>query len=258
MSTATAQPAAELFPFPPTNLPEEDGVPLESDWHRLEMTLLIELVSLHFSGRDDYFVGGNMFVYFDARQARDRHFRGPDFFFVADAPLNPPRRYWAIWDEGGRYPDVIIELSSPTTAAEDHGIKKTTYEKVFRTDDYFIYDPDGRKLQGWVLRRNGSPSYEENQPDDRGWLWSDRLGLWLGLWTGKYQGKDETYLRFFDKAGSLIPTALERAEMYGQRADAAKQRAEAEKQRAEAEKQRADTAETELARLKAQLKQAAP
>jgi Uma2 family endonuclease len=265
MSTTTAQPAAELFPFPPTDLPEEDGIPLESDWHRLEMTLLIELVVLHLAGREDYFVGGNMFIYFDARQARDRNFRGPDFFFVWDAPLNPPRRYWAIWDEGGKYPDVIIELSSPTTAAVDHGIKKTTYEKVFRTHDYFIYDPDERKLQGWRLSHDGSGRYEEIEVNDKGWLWSERLGLWLGPWTGKYQGKDEVYLRFFDKAGNLIPTAQERTEMERQHAEAEKQRAEAEKhhaevekQRADAEKQRADTAETELARLKAQLKQAAP
>src|SRR5205823_8410383 len=100
MATATAHPVQEVFPHPPTNLPTEDGVPLESDWHRLAMNLLIEMVTFHFQGRDDFFVGGNMFIYFDARQARDRHFRGPDFFFVWEATLNPPRPYWAIWDEG--------------------------------------------------------------------------------------------------------------------------------------------------------------
>src|SRR5438309_7893597 len=110
MSTAAAQPvqtspAQDQFPYPPTNLPEEDGVPLKSDWHRLAMTLLIELVGLHLKGREDYFVGGNMFIYFDSRQARDRNFRGPDFFFVWDAPLNPPRGAWYVWDEGGKYPD---------------------------------------------------------------------------------------------------------------------------------------------------------
>jgi len=95
------------------------------------MTLLIELVGLHLMGRKDYFVGGNMFIYFDAKQARDRNFRGPDFFFVWEASLNPPRPYWAVWDEGGKYPDVIIELTSPTTASEDYGVKKMTYERVF-------------------------------------------------------------------------------------------------------------------------------
>jgi Uma2 family endonuclease len=263
MATATVQPAVEAFPYPPTNLPEEDGVPLESDWHRLAMSLLIELVSLHLKGRDDFFVGGNMFIYFDARQARDRNFRGPDFFFVWDAPLNPPRRYWAVWDEGGKYPDVIIELSSPTTADQDHGIKKLTYERVFHTSEYFIYDPDSRELRGWRL--NDQQRYQEIPPNENGWLWCEQLGFWLGTWTGSYLGKQEVYLRFYDKAGNLVPSAADReeaekqrAETEKQRAEAEKQRAEVEKQRAEAEKQRADAAEAELARLKAQAKKPAP
>ena len=238
MSIATMKPAQGVFPYPPSNLPEEDGVPLESDWHRLEMNLLIELVGWHFKGREDYFVGGNMFIYFDIEQARDRNFRGPDFFFVWDAPLNPPRRYWAVWEQGGKYPDVIIELSSPTTADEDHVIKKTTYEKVFHTKDYFIYDPIEQKLLGWRL--DSRDRYRKIQPNDHGWLWSAQLGLWLGLWNGKYQDKEEMYLRFFDKDCNLIPSAQERAD--------------AEKQRADTEKQRADAAEAELALLRAQMK----
>ena len=195
MSTAAAQPAQAMFPDPPTNLPAEDGVPLESAWHRLGMNLLIEQVSLHLKGRQDFFVGGNMFIYFDVRQARDRHFRGPDFFFVWDAPLNPPRPYWAVWNEGGKYPDVIIELSSPSTAAEDHGPKKKTYEKVFHTSEYFIYDPDSRRLEGWRL--NDKQRYRALRANERGWLWCEQLELWLGTLTCSYLGKEEVYLRLF-------------------------------------------------------------
>lgn len=209
---------------------------MESDWHRLAMTLLIELVGRHLQGREDYFVGGNMFIYFDVRQARDRHFRGPDFFFVWDAPLNPPRRYWAVWDEGGKYPDVIIELSSPTTKDEDHGSKKTTYERIFHTSEYFIYDPFAQNLRGWRL--DGKQRYQEIQPNDKGWLWSEQLGLWLGTWTGSYQGKQEVFVRFFDKDGRTVATAEEQAAL--------------ERKRAEAERQRAETAEAELAQMKAQ------
>jgi Uma2 family endonuclease len=278
MSTiAAAEPVHEIVPEPPSDLIEEDGIPLESDWHRLEMTLLIELVVLHLQGREDFFVGGNMFIYFNRQQARDRDFRGPDFFFVWDVPLNPPRPYWAVWDEGGKYPDVIIELASPSTVDVDHGIKKTTYERTFHTREYFIYDPDRQLLQGWRL--NGSARYQEIEPNEQGWLWCDQLQLWLGTWSGKFQGKQEVYLRFFDKDGNLIATANElaslerinveverrradeekrRADMERQQAEKERQqaenereRAEKERQKADAEKQRADAAEAELKKLKA-------
>lgn len=240
MSSAALRSEAvrDNFPYPPTDLISEDGVPLESDWHRLAMTLLIDSVTLHFSGRDDYFVGGNMFIYFNRQQARNRDFRGPDFFFVWDVPLNPPRPYWAIWNEGGMYPDVIIELTSPTTIKEDHGIKKDTYERTFKTSEYFIQNPDKKKLEGWRL--NGDKRYQPIEPNDQGRLWSNQLELWLGLWKGKYQGKQGIYLRFFDKSGNLVPSAAEQAE--------------AQTARADAEKHRADAAEAELARLKSRRK----
>lgn len=221
---------------------------MESDWHRLEMTLLIELVGLYLRGREDYFVGGNMFIYFSAKHARDQDFRGPDFFFVWEVPLNPPRKYWATWDEGGKYPDVIIELSSPSTAEQDNGIKKDTYERVFHTNEYFIYDPAKQELKGWRLDSN--QRYREIERNEKGFRWCDQLGLWLGLWSGKYQGKEEVYLRFFDRYFKMVPSAQERGELDRRDADVERQRADAEKQRADAEKQRADAAEAELARLK--------
>jgi Uma2 family endonuclease len=246
-------------PLPPSNLPTEDGLNLESDWHRLAMTLLIELIGLHLKGREDYFVGGNMFMYFSAKQVRKRDFRGPDFFFVWGVPLNPPRPYWAIWDEDGKYPNVIIELSSPSTLEVDHGIKKKIYEQTFHTREYFTYDPARQLLQGWRL--NEHSEYAAIEPNDKGWLWCEQLQLWLGTWHGKYLGKQELYLRFFDTEGNLIPsseelTAIEKlnAEIANRQAEQEKKRTDAEKKRADAEKKRADAAEAELARLKAKSK----
>src|SRR5690348_17063728 len=44
---------AELLPR--VELIEEDKENLESDWHRLCMTLLIESIHFHFRSRDDYY-----------------------------------------------------------------------------------------------------------------------------------------------------------------------------------------------------------
>jgi Uma2 family endonuclease len=204
---------------PKVELIEEDGEPLESDWHRSAIALLIEIVKHYLSERADFYVGGNMFIYFDEKEARGQHFRGPDFFFVKGASRTPMRRYWVVWQEGGLYPHAIIELLSPKTASEDLTTKKDVYERVFRTPDYFCYDPDAKQLQGWRL--NPSMRYEPLPRNERGWLWSEELGLWLGAWTGKYLGEQATWLRFYDAEHQLVLTASEAAQHRAQ-ASAAK------------------------------------
>src|SRR5438876_9386139 len=119
----------ELEKLKNLQLPETDGIPLESDWHRAAIALLIESVLYHLKDRKDFYVGGNMFIHFCLEHVRKRSFRGPDFFYVDGVELNPPRRSWVVWKEGGRYPDVIIELSSPSTYEEDRTTKKTIYER---------------------------------------------------------------------------------------------------------------------------------
>jgi Uma2 family endonuclease len=229
--------------IPDMELPYEDGEPLESHWHRLQINLLGDMLHQHWQGRSDYFAGGNMFVYYCLEQARTRSYKGPDFFVVRGVDGTRTRRSWIAWQEGGRYPDLIVELLSPTTKDEDLGPKKDLYEQVFKTAEYFCVDPEEQSLQGWQLEK---PGYLRLAPDARSWLWSDTLQLWLGLQEGSFQGTPGLWLRFFEPAGSLVPTAEEVAE-------AERIRAETEQARAEAERVRAEAAEAENARLRAEL-----
>jgi Uma2 family endonuclease len=237
-----------------SDLPEEDGIPLESDWHRLQITLLDDVVTQRWRDRADFFAGGNMFVYYSVKQARNRDYRGPDFFVVKNIDGSYSRQKWVVWEENGRYPDVIIELMSPSTAQEDLGPKKELYEKTFHTADYFCYDPDEQKLYGWQL---GTQGYIPLTADEQGRLWSVQLEAWLGLWEGSYLQEQETWLRLFDAKGRLLPTGAEagyeQAEAEHQRAEAERQRAEMEHQRAETERQRAEAAEAEIVRLREEL-----
>lgn len=127
-------------PLPPTDLIFDDGEPLESNRHRIAMNALIRLMLVAKSGRTDYFTSGNMFIYYSSEQARNRDFRGPDFFVVLNVDGTRERLGWVVWEENGRYPDVIVELMSPSTAAVDLGVKKDIYEQIFRTPDYFVFD----------------------------------------------------------------------------------------------------------------------
>jgi hypothetical protein len=149
---------------------------------------------------------------------------------------------------------VIIELLSPKTRRVDLTTKKDVYERVFRTPEYFCYDPQTRRLRGWRLT---GQVYEPLTPESGGRLHCRTLGLWLGEWEGEYQGVRRTWVRFFDPSGAVVPLFAEaermRADAEQQGAELERQRANAERQRAEAERQRAEAAETELARLHARL-----
>ena len=236
------------------DLPFEDDIALESEWHRLTLTVLIDILCQHWQDRDDIYVGGNMFIYFDPEQATTRHFRGPDVFVVKGVASRHMRRSWVVWEEGGLMPNVVIELTSPSNAADDFGVKKNAYEHELSVPEYFIYNPETQRLHGWRLQagRYG----DELSADERGWLWSEQLGLWIGA--GRYHGPQAQIPvripRFYNAQGQMLPSKAEaqaqraeaeaqRAEVEAQRAEAEAQRAEAEAQRAEAQAQRADQAE---------------
>ena len=243
---------------------EADGIPMDSYWHSCCINLLIEQVHFHAGDRSDYFVGGDMFVYFSVVQARNLDFRGPDFFYVSNTTREPARKYWVVWEEN-QTPDVVIELASESTRQEDYGAKFAIYRDRLRVGNYFIYDPETRVLDGWQLRGSDYVPIPR-QPNGR--LWSDKLGLHLGEWHGEHAGYIMTWLRWFTADEKVVPKFAEaekhekelerdradaekqRADVEKQRADAEKQRADVEKQRADAEKQRADAEATETARLR--------
>jgi Uma2 family endonuclease len=185
-------------------------------------------------GRTDFFAGGDMFVYYSYEQARDvasgrPYFRGPDVFYVDGVERRRERKAWVAWEEGGRLPDVIVELLSPSTAKIDRTVKKDLYARTFRTPEYFLYEPHTEKLEGFRL---AGDVYKPLTPNVQGRLWSAQLGLEIGLWHGEQTGEGSTWVRLFHPDGRLVPTPAERAE---------------------AERERADAAEAELKRLRALL-----
>lgn len=258
-------------PPPPRgrDLPYSDGVPLESLWHRMTGDLLLACLQWHWRGREDFFAGANQFFYFDPAQAKNNDFLGPDFYVVKGVSHEPLRRSWVTWDEGGRVPNVIVELVSESTAAEDRGEKKRVYLQQLDVKEYFCFDPNGQVLEGW--RKNGRRKPTPINPTTDGRLWSEELDLFLGSWTGEVYRYRDVWLRFFDANGTLIQTLSEaeaaraqqeaaraqqeaaRARQEAARAQQETTRANAEAARADMEKREKDDALAELARLKAEL-----
>jgi Uma2 family endonuclease len=255
------------FPRPPRgeDLPYDDGEPMESDRHREQMVLLIETLREEWRDRRDFYVGGNMALYFSETQARNQDFRAPDFFVVLDVERRE-RKSWVVWEEGGRSPDVIIELLSASTEEQDRGRKRQIYERVLRVPFYAVYDPIEAKLEAWALDV-ASRSYVPAPADERGRVVCAPLGLRLGVEAEPWKGLAGPWLRFVTPDGRVLDDAAERAAREAERADREAERAAREAERAareaeraarEAERavreaERAARAEEEVARLRAEL-----
>ncbi|MEA5536585.1 Uma2 family endonuclease [Crocosphaera sp. XPORK-15E] len=183
---------------PPTDL-WSDEPPLESDLHLQQIILLLTCLDWLWQEKTNYYASGNLTIYYNEEQLKKRDFCGPDFFVVLDTEKRP-RKSWVVWGEGGKYPNVIIEILSDSTANIDRTRKKDLYQNTFRTPDYFGFDPNTLEFEGFSLM-NGQ--YQEITPNERGYLWSEQLELYLGILDSK--------LRYFTREGELVPTIQETA-----------------------------------------------
>jgi Uma2 family endonuclease len=188
---------ADEVKFPPRDIWSEEP-PLESYAHLQQILILLQSLEWLWQDRNDYFAAANLTIYYSPNQKKSEDFRGPDFFVVLGTERRLDRKSWVVWGEGGKYPDVIVEILSPSTAKIDRGEKKQIYQDIFRTPDYFWFDPETLELQGFRLMEG---QYQAIEPTDRGWLWSDRLGLFLGIY--------QQQLRYFNREAELIPTPAE-------------------------------------------------
>ncbi len=221
-ATPSVKDVTESIIFPPGDI-YSDEPPLESDLHREQIDLLIRLIKWWWRDRNDFYATGNLTIYFSPNQKKSEEFRGPDFFVVLDAEKKE-RKSWVVWQENGKYPNVIIELLSDSTASVDKGLKKQVYQNTFRTPDYFWFDPVSLELRGFHLVDN---QYQDLAPTESGWLWSQQLELYLAVYLGK--------LRFFTPDGQLVMLPEDEAnlqlEQTSQQLEQTSQQLEQERQR---------------------------
>lgn len=194
------------------DLPYDDGEPMETAQHRDQMILLIESLKLYWSERRRYYVGGNMFLHYQLQSTKK--FLGPDFFLVLDVE-DRERKSWVVWQEGMRFPDLIIELLSDNTRQIDKGEKKALYERVFRTGEYYLYDPFSQEFEGYRLV---DIHYEPLVPDKENRIYSSITGLYLVV--------KDNWLRWMTREGVILLTPFELALQERQRAERERQRAE--------------------------------
>ena len=134
----------------------------------------------------------------------------PDVMFALDVePPKDPRhkdnRSYFIWIVG-KAPDIVIEIVSDKRGREDSE-KMRAYERV-GVKYYVIFDPDEILNEGVLRAYCLSPDkYRPIDPSRFG-----DTGLGLTLWDGEYNGATNTWLRWIDSTGKVVPTGKEKAD----------------------------------------------
>jgi Uma2 family endonuclease len=219
------------------DLVTEDDTPVDNLPSEKQQRLLTEPLYSSWTGPGDgrpFLAAANVGIFFMLRSPPVV----PDMFLSLDVDVaedwwRKDHRSYFLW-EFGKPPDLALEIVSNTEGGEA-AEKKRKYERM-RVTYYVIYDPLRQVMPDALTIYHLHDAVYQRQ--DSALL--DRLGLGLTLWNGSFESKHDTWLRWTDAEGELIPSGKERAEEEHQRAEAEHLRAEDEHLRAEQERLRAD------------------
>jgi Uma2 family endonuclease len=169
---ATTSKAAEVF------YPESDGKPMaETTFHRDVMIEMIVGLKDWFADDPLAYVSGNEFLYFV--EGQPRRVVSPDVWFVHGIDKTRLRRSYKTWEDEGKGPDFVLEVSSRSTRREDLNQKFQLYRDDLKVREYFLFDVLREYLkppfQGYRLVEG---EYRPIEPVD-GRLPSEVLGLHL-------------------------------------------------------------------------------
>jgi Uma2 family endonuclease len=237
--------------------PDSDGRPVaESDFQLVPLIYAIDALKAHFQAREDVYVAGNMFLYYE--EGNPRAVVAPDVFVVIGAPKGE-RHSYMLWKEP-KAPDFVLEITSKSTRSEDQGVKRGVYA-FLEVREYWQYDPTGDylkpPLKGFrLVGENYEPLPAGIAEGGKLVIHSEVLGLAMRL--------ENDQLRFYDPVTGQKLLSYQEVEQACQQAEQARQQAEQARQQAEQahqeteERLRQETAarqalEVRLAKLEAQL-----
>jgi Uma2 family endonuclease len=188
--------------------PEEDDLPMpEGDAQREYLSYATQVLRVFFQERQDVYVSGNLFIYYE--QGNTSANVAPDTFVVFGAD-NHNRGSYKVWEERGKLPEFVLEITSENTKIRDQRDKPALYQKL-GIKEYFQYDPIGKYLKSKPLqgKRLSQGEYVEIGssilPDGALSLFSETLNLELRLYPDKG-------LRFYDRVSNELLRSYEELE----------------------------------------------
>jgi hypothetical protein len=206
------------------HLVTDDGAPVDGIRSEKQMRLLAESLSSCWRGPADgrpFAALANVGLFF----AENTPPLVPDVMLcvgvelLTDFRLKKAQSYFA-WVYG-KMPDVVIEIVSNREGGEN-STKLADYARIGVTY-YVIFDPELHLMEEPLRAyRLVDQKYQRlTEP-----IWFPGVELGVRLWRGTFENFEETWLRWVDAKGDIIPTGIERAEAERARAEAAQARAD--------------------------------
>jgi Uma2 family endonuclease len=176
----------------PITYSEEDFEPMpEGDKQRRNLSYTTEALRLWFEsqpeGQQNVYVSGNLFIFYEKNKPEKRI--APDTFVVIGMGQGDRTNY-KIWEEGGKAPDFVLEITSKGTVTKDREQNPIIYRDL-GVKEYFQYDPTGeylkpKSLQGVRLEHGEYVDINASiLPNNILSLSSEVLGLDLHLYPDK-------------------------------------------------------------------------
>jgi len=123
---------------------DEDFEPMpEGDKQRRNLSYTTEALRLWFESQANVYVSGNLFIRYLDKKVEKRI--APDTFVVFGMSKED-RVSYKIWEEGGKAPDFVLEVTSKGTVTKDRSQNPLIYRDL-GVKEYFQYDPTGEYLQ---------------------------------------------------------------------------------------------------------------
>lgn len=157
--------------------PESDGKPVADNTKQFRWILYIYTgIASLFKDDPNVFVAGDLLWY--PVQGDNKTRAAPDVMVAFGRPKGD-RPCYKQWEEENIPPQVVFEVLSPSNRLSEM-VEKFLFYQRFGVEEYYVYDPDTGRLDGW-LRQGSELRPIENM---EGWI-SPRLGIRFGTQGGE-------------------------------------------------------------------------
>ncbi len=200
-----------------TQLPDKDDTFVQNFQEHpqsiiLTDSILSKLQELHADGQ--FAIGQDSGIYWrwpiaEPTEPLYKGAKAPDWFYVPNVPpmLDEQfRRSYVLWQEHVP-PLIALEFVSGDGSEERDKTpnkgKFWVYEQGIKIPYYAIYESNPARIEMYHLVKG---KYELMKPNAQGHYEIPEMEVELGIWSGQYGNMTASWMRWWDKDGTLLPT----------------------------------------------------